>query len=577
MDRHELARIFNETGLLLELKGENPFKVRAYYNAARTVENLGEDLEKLVREERLREVPGFGEAIVKKILEWVQTGKIEFHENLKSTTPPGLFELLRIPGLGPKKINQLFAALNITNLEELEEACAGGRLATLPGFGLRTQEKICAGIRFVKDQRGHFLWVEAIAAALELQGELARHPAVSRVEVAGSLRRYKPVVKDADLVAASGDPRGVMAFFTNLPQVERVTASGETKASVLLRSGLAVDLRVVGEEEFSSALLHFTGSKEHNTALSRLAKGLGYKVNEYGLFRGEEQLSCRDEEEIYRQLGLLWIPPELRENLGEIEAAAGKELPDLVATEEIRGVFHVHSNYSDGGTPLAQMAEAALAAGYQYLGMADHSQGAVYAGGLSEEELAAQGREIDGLNREYQERGVGFTIFKGIEAEILPSGELDYNPEVLGKLDFVVGSIHSHFSLDRTAMTKRILTAMENPYLTMLGHPTGRLLLERPAYEVDLEAVLVKAAEKGVIIEFNANPYRLDLDWTWIRRAKEMGVLVSVNPDAHSPHELELARSHLPVARKGWLEREDVFNTRTIAEVEEYFSRRKRC
>jgi DNA polymerase (family 10) len=418
--------------------------------------------------------------------------------------------------------------------------------------------------------------VEAIAAALELQGELARHPAVSRVEVAGSLRRYKPVVKDADLVAASGDPRGVMAFFTNLPQVERVTASGETKASVLLRSGLAVDLRVVGEEEFSSALLHFTGSKEHNTALRRLAKGLGYKVNEYGLFRGEEQLSCRDEEEIYRQLGLLWIPPELRENLGEIEAAAGKELPDLVATEEIRGVFHVHSNYSDGGTPLAQMAEAALAAGYQYLGMADHSQGAVYAGGLSEEELAAQGREIDGLNREYQERGVGFTIFKGIEAEILPSGELDYNPEVLGKLDFVVGSVHSHFSLDRTAMTKRILTAMENPYLTMLGHPTGRLLLERPAYEVDLEAVLAKAAEKGVIIEFNANPYRLDLDWTWIRRAKEMGVLVSVNPDAHSPHELELARSHLPVARKGWLEREDVFNTRTIAEVEEYFSRRKR-
>ncbi len=575
MDRHELARIFNETGLLLELKGENPFKVRAYYNAARTVENLGEDLEKLVAEERLHEVPGFGEAIVGKILEWVKTGKIEFYENLKSTTPPGLLELLRIPGLGPKRINQLYSALKISSLEDLEEACAKDQLLTLPGFSVRTQEKICAGIKFVKEHRGRFLWGEAMASALELQEELAGHPAVSRVEVAGSLRRSTPVVKDANLVAATGDPRGTMAFLAGLPQVERVTGSGEAKISVLLRNGLNADLQVVGEEEFPFALLYFTGSKEHNIALSRLAKELGYEVNEYGLFRGKERLSCRDEAEVYRQLGLLWIPPELRENRGEIEAAAGKQLPDLVDAGEIRGVFHVHSNYSDGGTPLAQMAEAAVAAGYQYLGMADHSRSAFYAGGLSEEELAAQGREIDALNREYRERGVNFKIFKGIEAEVLPSGELDYNPEVLRELDFVIGSVHSHFGMDKSAMTKRIRTAMENPYLTMLGHPTGRLLLERPAYEVDLEAVLAKAAEKGVIIEFNANPYRLDLDWTWIRRAKEMGVLIAVNPDAHSPHELNLARSHLPVARKGWLEREDVFNTRTIREVEEYFSGRR--
>ena len=346
-------------------------------------------------------------------------------------------------------------------------------MAGLPGFGPRTQEKICAGIRFVKDQRGHFLWGEVIADALELREELARHPAVSRVEVAGSLRRYKPVVKDADLVAASSDPRGVMTFFAGLPQVEKVTAGGGSKTSVVFRSGLAVDLRVVGEEEFPHALLHFTGSKEHNTALRRLAKELGYKVNEYGLFRGEERLFCRDEEEIYRRLGLLWIPPVLRENLGEIEAAAAKQLPALVSPGEIRGVFHVHSNYSDGGTPLAEMAAAALAAGYQYLGMADHSRGAVYAGGLSEEELAAQGREIDSLNREYRERGVDFRIFKGIEAEILPSGELDYNPEVWA-VGFCcrVGSLP--FQPGQAAMTKRILTAMENPYLTMLGiRPAG--------------------------------------------------------------------------------------------------------
>lgn len=575
MDRHELARIFNETGLLLELKGENPFKARAYYNAARTVENLGEDLEKLVKEERLHEVPGFGEAIVKKIHEWAQTGKIEFYENLKNTTPPGLLEFLRIPGLGPKRINQLYTVLKISSLEDLEEACAKDRLLTLPGFGARTQEKICAGVKFVKEHRGRFLWGEAMASALELREELAGYPAVSRVEVAGSLRRSTPVVKDANLVAATGDPRGTMAFLAGLPQVERVTGSGEAKISVLLRNGLNVDLQVVGEEEFPFALLYFTGSREHNIALSRLAKEMGYEVNKSGIFRGKERLSCRDEAEVYRQLGLLWIPPELRENRGEIEAAAGKQLPDLVEAGEIRGVFHVHSNYSDGGTPLAQMAEAAAAAGYQYLGMADHSRSAFYAGGLSEEELAAQGREIDALNREYRERGIDFKIFKGIEVEILPSGELDYTPEVLRELDFVIGSVHSYFSMDRDAMTKRILKAMENPYLTMLGHPTGRLLLERPPYEVDLEAVLAKAAEKGVVIEFNANPYRLDLDWTWIRRAKEMGVLIAVNPDAHSPHELDLARSHLPVARKGWLERKDVFNTRTAVEAAEYFSRRK--
>lgn len=581
MDRHELARILNETGLLLELKGENPFKIRAYYNAARTVENLGEDLEKLIREERLQEVPGFGEAMVKKILEWARTGSMEFYENLKNTTPPGLLELLRIPGLGPKKINRLFTALNITNLEQLEEACAGDRLLTLSGFGVRTQEKISAGIKFIKEHRGRFLWGEAINPALELREELARHPEVSRVEVAGSLRRFKPVVKDVDLVATAGDPRTVMEFFTRLPQVETVTGSGGTKTSVLLRNGLAVDLRVVGEGEFPYALLHFTGSKEHNTALRRLAKGLGYKVNEYGLFRGEERFSCRDEEEIYRRLGLLWIPPELREDLGEIEAAharaaAGNSLPDLVGADEIRGVFHVHSTYSDGGAALEEMAATAVAAGYQYLGMADHSRSAVYAGGLREEELAGQGKEIDRLNDEYRRQGVDFRIFKGIEAEILPSGELDYTPEVLSQLDFVIGSVHSGFGLERIAMTKRILKAMDSPYLTILGHPTGRLLLERPAYEVDLEAVLAKAVEKGIIIEFNANPYRLDLDWTWLRRAKEMGILISVNPDAHSPHELDLARSSLPVARKGWLEKKDIFNTRTAAEVEKYFSGRKR-
>ena len=569
MDRHELARIFNETGLLLELKGENPFKTRAYYNAARTVENLSGDLETLVREERLREVPGFGEAIVKKILEWARTGKIQYYEDLKSITPPGLLEFLRLPGLGPKKINQIYKGLGITTLEALEEACAKNQLLSLPGFGARTQEKICAGIRFVNEHRGQFLWTEVTGAALDLREELAGRPAVLRVELAGSLRRYKPLVKDIDLVAASGDPRAVMEFFTGLPQVDKVTGSGKTKSSVLLKTGVAADLRVVREEEYPHALQHFTGSKEHNTALRRRAKGLGYKVNEYGLFRGEEQIFCRDEEEIYQRLGLPWIPPELREDLGETAITTGSELPDLVKSEEICGIFHVHTTYSDGVNTLDEMVSAAADAGYQYLGVADHSRSAVYARGLSKEALAGQGAEIDRLNREYGERG--FTIFKGTEADILPSGDLDYGPETLAQLDFVIGSVHSHFQMGRKEMTARILRAMENPYLTMLGHPTGRLLLERPAYELDLEAVLAKAAVRGIIIEFNANPYRLDLDWTWLRRAKKMGVLIAVNPDAHSTNELNLVKSSLPVARKGWLEKKDVFNTRTAAEAGRYF------
>lgn len=574
MDPYELARIFNETALLLELKGENPFKARAYYNAARTLENLSGELETLVKEDRLHQVPGFGEAIVNKILEWVDTGKIEYYENLKNTTPPGLLEFLRLPGLGPKKINQIYKGLGVTTLEALEEACAKNQLLSLPGFGVRTQEKIYAGIRFIKEHRGQFLWAEVIDDALDLREELAGYPAVLRVELAGGLRRCQPLVKAVDLVAASREPRAVMEFFTSLPPVDKVTGSGKTKSSVLLKTGVAAHLRVVREEEYPHALQHFTGSKEHNTALRRRAEGLGYKLNESGLLRGEERLYCREEEEIYQWLGLPWIPPELREGLGETEIADESELPDLVRSEEIRGVFHVHTTYSDGINTLEAMASAAADGGYQYMGVADHSRSAFYARGLSKEALAAQGEEIDRLNREYRERG--FIIFKGTEADILPSGDLDYDWETLEQLDFVIGSVHSHFQMGRKEMTARILRAMENPYLTMLGHPTGRILLERPAYELDLEAVLVKAAARGIIIEFNANPYRLDLDWTWLRRAKQMGVLIAVNPDAHSTGELSLAKSSLPVVRKGRLERKDVFNTRTAAQVGEYFNRRRR-
>lgn len=572
MDKHELARIFNEIGLLLELKGENPFKTRAYYNAARTIENLTEDLAEIIEAGRVSELPGFGAALAKKVEEWGKTGTIEYYENLKNTTPPGLIELLRVPGLGAKKINTIYRLLGVTSLEMLEEACNQNLLVSLPGFGAKTQAKICAGIQFIKEQRGQFLSSEVWPEAFRLKEAVGKLPGVLMVEIAGSLRRFKEVVKDIDLVASAAEPGRVIGEFINLPMVTQIIGSGETKGSVILKSGIQADLRVVKPLEFPHALQHFTGSKEHNTDLRRHAKSLGYKVNEYGLFKEEDSGSiyCDDEAGIYRRLGLAYIPPELREGLGEIEAALAGELPELIRPEAIKGIFHVHTNYSDGVNSLREMTEAAIRRGYRYLGIADHSGTAVYARGLSSEILLKQFEEIEELNREYPD----FRIFKGIEADILASGELDYGPEILAKFDFVIGSIHSHFRMNKNEMTARILKAMDSPFLTMLGHATGRILLERPGYEVDLDAVIEKAAENDVILEFNANPYRLDLDWRWLKKAKERGVKIAINPDAHSTGELDLVNSGLAVARKGWLEKGDVFNCWETEQVTERFQRR---
>ena len=569
MDKHDLARIFNEIGLLLELKGENPFKIRAYYNAARTIENLSGDFSELIKAGRVSELPGFGAAMVKKVEEWSSTGSIEYYENLKNTTPPGLFELLRVPGLGAKKINAIYRLLGITSLEMLEEACNQNRLVSLPGFGAKTQAKICAGIQFIKEHRGQFLLGEVWPEAVRLREEIAAYPGVLKVEIGGSLRRFKEVVKDIDLVASAEEPGRTIREFINLPIVTEILAGGETKGSVILKSGIQADLRVVKPEEFPHTLQHFTGSQEHNMALRHHAKGLGYKVNEYGLFKenDSEPIYCDDEAEIYQKLGLTYIPPELREDYGEIEAALNGRLPELTVPEAIQGIFHVHTDYSDGVNSLREMVEAVISRGYRYLGITDHSRVAVYAGGLTEAKLSKQFEEIKELNNLYP----NFKIFKGIEADILPSGELDYGPKILAEFDFVIGSIHSQFRMDKGAMTARILKALDSPFLTMLGHATGRILLERPGYEVDLDAMLKKAALKGVIIEFNANPYRLDLDWRWCRRAKEEGVKISINPDAHSIGELDLVRSGLAVARKGWLEDSDLFNTLNEKEVAEYF------
>jgi DNA polymerase (family 10) len=574
LGKHELARIFNAIGTLLEVRGENPFKVRTYYKAARTLERLTEDLEKLIQEDRLKEIPGFGTALIGKTLEWKNTGTINYYEELLQSTPPGLLELLRVPGLGPKKIATLTSALSLTNLEMLEEACRENKLIGLPGFGPKTKEKIAAGIQFLKKQRNYFLWEEGMEWALRLQEQLAAQSMVSQVEVAGDLRRCLPVADRIDLVAAATDPAAAKAYFSGLaPNQNRkgdeCFPDGTGENFIVLPNNMRVRLAVVPPEEFATTLLHYTGSRPHNQGLSRHAENNGFTLRKDGLFSGEELIPCRKEADLYRHLGLAYIPPELREDLGELKVAADGQLPELIQPEEIQGLFHVHTTYSDGLNTLREMVEGAISRGYHYLGIADHSQNAYYAHGLKKVALEEQWAEIEQLNQEFPH----FIIFKGIEADILPSGELDYDPETLAQFDFVIGSIHSHFRMDEAEMTTRLLKALDNPYLTMLGHPTGRILLTRPGYKVNLEAILQKAAEKGTIIEFNANPYRLDLDWRWCRRAKELGVTIAINPDAHTVAELDLARTSLPVARKGWLEKADVFNTKTAGELRAFFAR----
>ena len=578
MSEHDLAHLFNQIGTLLEIRGENPFKARAYYKAAQTVEKLGTKLDELIRNDQLKEVPGFGPAITQKILEWKKSGTISYYEELKAATPLGLLDLLRVPGLGPKKIAVLASTLQITNLELLEEACRENKLLTVPGFGPKTQAKIAAGLEFIKEHQGSFVWIQGMEWALKFQNALANHPAVSQVEIAGSLRRCLPLNSRIDLVAASATPAVVTAYFTS-PEFGNelglddivVTQQTEEESTFIFQNEFEVHLSVVPPEEFPYALWSHTGNEGHKRALSERAAKLGYQLRPDGLGKGTTPIVCQNEAELYQHLGLVYIPAELRENCGELEAAAADRLPKLVEPEDIQGLFHVHTNKSDGLNTLREMVEGAINRGYHYLGIADHSQSAFYAHGLTKEALLQQWQEIDRLNREYPR----FKIFKGIEADILPSGELDYDLETLAQFDFVIGSIHSQFQMGEAAMTERLLKAMDNPYLTMLAHPSGRILLSRPAYQVNLEPIIQKAAEKGIIIEFNANPFRMDLDWRWCQRAKELGVLIAINPDAHTVEELDLTRFSIPVARKGWLEKSDVFNTKTTAEILAYFSQKR--
>ena len=443
--------------------------------------------------------------------------------------------MLRVPGLGPKKVKELIDQLGLRSLGELEYAGHENRLVTLPGFGKKSQENILRGIEHLKKFQGRFLFGEAYPQARALLEKIPKHPQTLRADIAGSLRRRKEIVKDIDLVAESRKPEALMDLFTSLPLVEQITAKGPTKAAVLLKTGIQADLRVVGPGFFPFALHHFTGSKEHHIALRSLANDLGFKINEYGLYKKEKPIACRDEAELYGHLGLAYIPPELREDWGEIEAAQGKRLPRLVEEKDLRGAFHFHTELSDGTPALSQWIQAAQTKGYRYLGISDHSQSAAYAGGLKSEQLKRQEEEIRRLN----ERQKAVHLFWGIESDIQPDGSLDYPDKELARFDFIIASVHSRFNMTETEMTRRIIRAIENPFTTMVGHPTGRLLLARDPYPLDMDAVLQAAARRGVLIELNANPHRLDLDWRLMKKAKELGLKVVINPDAHHLEGLE--------------------------------------
>jgi DNA polymerase (family X) len=562
MEKKSVPQILEEIGALLEIKGENPFKSRAYYNAAKTLSGI-DDLDEVIKEKKLKEIKGIGETLSGNIEEYVKTGRMNYFEELVKQVPESLLELLQIPNLGPKKIKVLFDDLGITNVGELEYACKENHLVSLPGFGEKTQEKILRGIEFVKRHKGEYLVGDVYPLAYGIKEKLQAVAKGSAVEVCGSIRRRKEIVRDIDILVGGGDPQSITSFFSSLPEVVEVLVSGETKTSCRLKSGIEADLRVVSSEEFPYALMYFTGSKEHNVKLRGIAKKKGFKLNEYGLFDGEKLITLKSEDEIYRMLGLANVVPELREDTGEIEAAGQGELPRLVEMDDIRGAFHIHTEFSDGADSIEKMVQTAKRLKFAYIGISDHSKSAYYAGGLKIDDLYRQWEIIDGLNA----RETDFRIFKGIESDILPDGNLDYDEEILKRFDFVIGSIHSSFHLKRDEQEARIIKAMHNPCMTILGHPTGRLLLSRDGYDIDMRTIIDAAARTGTIIELNASPYRLDIDWRYMKHAREKGVMISINPDAHAAAGLSEIFYGIGIARKGWQEKKDVLNTRTAAEI----------
>jgi DNA polymerase (family 10) len=581
MDKDQVADILVDIGLLLELKGENPFKTRAYQNGARTIQQLEEPLANIVAEERLGEIKGIGEALQQKITELVTTGTLKYYEELKASIAPGLRDMLEIPGLGPKKIKAMHDKLGIDSIEKLEAACKAGTVAELAGFGAKTAANILAGIERKRTYASKHLLVRALSAAEPILENLRAHPDVIRCATAGSSRRHKEVIGDIDFLASSKRPLEVIEFFVNQPGILAVSAKGETKASVVLAGGIQADLRVVSDAEYPFALMYFTGSKEHNIVMRQRAIARGLRLNEYGLFKSKEEtrdpallVKCHSEAEVYGELGLDYVEPELREDNGEFDAAEKHRLPRLLEWTDLRGSLHNHSNWSDGRNTLEEIAAHMQELGLSYWAITDHSKSSYQANGLDVARVRKQIVEVRALNRRLADEGADFRLFTGTEVDILNDG-LDFPDDLLAELDVVVASIHQGFTQSEAETTKRLVRAAENKYVHMLGHLTGRLLLERDGYALNHSAVIDACAATGTWIELNASPYRFDMDWRHWKHAKGKGVKCVINCDAHRFEHAGFLRLGAGIARKGWLTKEDVINTLPLKQLTEELGRKR--
>jgi len=569
----EIARLFGEIADYLEVKGENPFRVRAYRRAAQTLETLTEEASVLGERGSLQEVPGIGKDLAGKITEFLRCGRIEYLERLRAEIPAGVIDMLTVHGVGPKTAKLVYERLGADSVEKLEALARAHQLAGLPGIQAKTEENILKGIAVWRSGRERMPLGTALGLAEAIVTRLRDMPEVERIETAGSLRRMRETVKDIDLLVTSRRPGPVMEVFVGLPNVAEVLAHGDTKSSVRLREGIQVDLRVVDPECLGAALQYFTGSKQHNIRVRELAQRQGLKVSEYGVFREEsgERVAGRTEEEVYRAVGLPWVPPELREDAGEIEAALEGRLPTLVRLEDIRGDLQLHTTWSDGLHPLADLAAAVHARGYEYMAVTDHSRSSTVAGGMTEAEVLEMVREVRALNA----RLSGFRVLAGCEVDIRGDGELDYPDALLRQLDLVQVSVHSRFKMPRHEMTARIVRAVRHPLVHILGHPTGRLIGERAAYEVDVEAVLQAAREAGTAVEINASPSRLDLNDLQARRARDLGIPLTISTDAHTIGHLDFMRFGVAVARRAWVGPTEVVNAWPEADVLAWLRRKR--
>ena len=562
----DIARIFDEIASILEIKGENPFRIRAYRRAARTIETLTQDL-KVIAERggvsELKKIPGIGEGIAKKIVEIAQTGDCKKHRELKQEVPAGMLELLKIPGVGPKTIAKLHEELGITSIEELEAAAKEHKLGVIPGLGRKVEENILKGIAQYRRYQGRVLLSKALPYAEKIVNELKKLDAVERITIAGSLRRMRETIGDIDILVVSKRPSEVMDAFTSLDGVEDVIAKGDTKSSIVLK-GMDVDLRVVESASFGAAVHYFTGSKHHNIRIRELGVKRGLKINEYGIFRGEERIGGENEEDVFKSVGLPYIPPELREDRGEVEAAKENRIPKLIELSDLRGDLHVHTKWSDGKNSIEEMAKTAIALGYEYIAVADHSPAVGIAGGMNEEKLKRRQQEIERVNARFD----NFRVLSSTEVDIKSDFSLDFPDEILKELDVVVAAVHSKFTQDKDTMTKRIITAMENPHVDIIAHPTGRVLGKREPYEVDMERLMEVAHDTGTVMELNSFPERLDLNDVHCRMAKDYGVPIAISTDAHDAMQMrDVIKYGVATARRGWLEAKDVVNTRGLEEM----------